>query len=340
MTTDAIVVKDLKSLDIEELAMNQKFGTLTFNNANKKLQKVKSWLLEFKELDYSNQLPENVVVHINQDLENFNRHIKWLKTFDISTSPNAKQDHDNFENQIDSFYNQFFNPYVINHLSFLRQEVDLKKKDKRKIKQEQKELAQLRRQSEKLVKELSIEKRKIQEEKKKIESAKGERAAIRFGKHFESQTKEYSKGTQKWLKLRDIFFTILLIVILLNIFGYLTLFFRHILYSGNIRPSEFFTLEYGLVKLALLSILSYGVSFSSRNFNVNSNLGALNKHRKNVAETLNDFLESNPEKEDRSKIVENATNAMFKHQPIGYLPKIESRDDGPIGNMLNFFKQG
>lgn len=339
METDAIIVEDLKNLDIETLTMNQEFGALTFNNANKKLRKIRDWLIEFKELDYSNKLPDNIVTPINQNLEKFNEHIEWLRKFDISTSPNAKEEHDNFGNQIDSFYNQFFNPYVINHLSFLRQEADLKKGDKKKLKQEQKELVQLRKQSEKLVKQLNKERQKILKETKEIEEAKGERAAVRFGKHFESQAKEHSIEAKSWLRLRNIFFAILIIVITSNVLGYFILFIRHKLYSGNMKPSEFFTLEYGLAKLALLSILSYGVSFSSRNFNVNSNLATLNRHRKNVAETLSDFLETNPEKEDRSKIVEKATDAMFKHQPIGYLPKIESKDDGPIGNILNFFRQ-
>lgn len=339
MTTDAIIAEDLKSLDIEALTMNPKFGTLTFDNANKKLQKIRNWLLEFKDLDYSNKLPEDVSTHINQSFEKFNEYIKWLQNFDISTSPNAKEEHDSFEGQIDTFYNQFFNPYVITHLSFLRQEADLKEKDKKQLKQEQKELVQLRKQSEELVEQLSKERQKILKETKKIEEAKVQRASVRFGKHFESQAGENGGESEKWLRWRGIFFWALVIIIGLNVLGYFGLFIGNSVNPNVIKPREFFTLEYGIAKLALLSILSYGVSFSSRNYNVNSNLSALNKHRKNVAETLNDFLESNPEKEDRSKIVENATDAMFKHQPIGYLPKIESKDDGPLGNILNIFKQ-
>lgn len=339
MTTDAVTTKDLKNLDIDSLTLNPKFGTLTFDKASDKLQKIRDWLVEFKQLDYSNKLPENVVTHINQSLEKFNEHIEWLRKFDISTSTNAKQEHDNFESQIESFYNQIFNPYVITHLSFLRQEADLGQEDKKKLKQEQKELVQLRKQSEELVKQLNEEREKIQEQKKKIESVRGETAAVRFGKHFETQAKENDEESKSWLKWRNIFFWVLLVIIALNVIGYFGLFFGNKINPNIIKPRELFTLEYGIAKLALLSILSYGVSFSSRNFNVNSNLNALNKHRKNVSETLNDFLESNPEKEDRSKIVENATDAMFKHQPIGYLPKIESKDDGPIGNILNIFRQ-
>lgn len=204
----------------------------------------------------------------------------------------------------------------------------------------QEQVIQFKKRTEELTKQLLTAEQKIKSETKQIESAKGERAAVRFGKHFEDQAREYQGETKKWLGLRNIFFWILFLIIVLNVIGYFVLFILHKINQNNIKPEDFFTIQYGVAKLALLSILSYAIAFSSRNFNVNSNLSSLNRHRKNVAETLNDFLETNPEQQDRSKIVESATEAMFKHQPIGYLPKIESKDDGPIPSVINnFLKQ-
>ncbi len=220
------------------------------------------------------------------------------------------------------------------------QVADLKKGDKKKLKQEQRELVQLRKQSEELVKQLSKERQKILGETKKIEEAKGERAAISFGKHFESQAKAYRKEAVRWLENRNKYITWLFRLVVANFLLYIVLFITNKLNLWpRLEPTEFFTLEYGLVNFALLTLLSYGVSFASRNYNVNSNLLTVNLHRKNVAETVKDFSESGLKEEDRSKVLDHGIDAMFKHLPIGYLPKVESKDEGPIGSLLSLLRR-
>lgn len=39
---EEIIKENLKNIDIEKLALNPKFGSLTFNNSAKKLAKIKS----------------------------------------------------------------------------------------------------------------------------------------------------------------------------------------------------------------------------------------------------------------------------------------------------------
>lgn len=340
MNPDEITKELLPNLDIKRLALNkEKFGSLTFDAVYPLLERLQKLFTELQELVYQDALSQSEVNQIDQYMDSFVNHLRQLASFDLSVGFNKDQ-HDTFETNTRNFYDEVFRN-LRNNLVYLRQEAELKEEDKKNLKAEQKELLQLRKQSEELVKQLEEERKKIQGEKEQIESVKGERAAVRFGKHFESQAKENQEEVKKWLKWRNFFFWVLLIIISLNVIGYFVLFISNKLYPDNIKPRDFFTIEYGLAKLALLSILSYAIAFSSRNFNVNSNLSTLNKHRKNVAETLNDFLETNPEPQDRSKIVESASEAMFKHQPIGYLPKIESKDDGPVSSIINnILKQG
>jgi len=326
--------ENLRQINIKELALKKEFGAFAFENANKKLEKIRNWILELEALDYKNELPENIVNNINNLIEEFLGHLKWLQAFDITTSGNAKQDHDSFESRIDGFYNNFVN-LILTSLTYLRQEASLKSKDKKQIQKEQKELIQVRKQYDSIISQLSEELNKLRKEKNKIESTRGEIGATKFGKHFEYQASEYEKATVKWLKARDNWFSWLLKIIIANLVVYFYLFVANKLkWWPNFPPKEFFTLEYGLVKLALISLLSYAISFSSRNYNVNSNLVALNKHRKNVAETVDDFLASGIDKEYRSKIIDQGTEAMFKHLPIGYLPKMESKDEGPVSSLI------
>lgn len=327
--------ENLRKININTLTLKQEFGALVFDNAHKKLVKIRNWITELEDLDYQNELPVNLVNSINNFVEEFLNHLRWLENFNITTSGNPKQDHDNFESRIDDFYNNFIST-VLSSLTYLRQEAEKKSKDKRKIYSERKELVQVRKQYDAMISDLKLQLKSLQQEKNKIAATHGEIGAVKFGKHFEREELKDDRKAIKWLELRDYWFRVLLYIIIANFVIYFYLFIANKLsWWPKFPPKDFFTLEYGLVKLALLTLLSYAISFASRNYNVNSNLSTLNCHRKNIAETLNSFLATNPEKEDRSKILTTAAEAMFKHQPIGYLPKIESKDDGPVASIIN-----
>lgn len=328
--------ENLRNVNIKDLALNPKFGSLTFDKSRIKLEKIQKWFTEFQELDYINELPENVSINIDNHIDQFIAHLQWLEKFDIATIPNAREEHDNFESRTDSFYNTVFNNFVTTNLHFLRQEVELRSKDRQNLAQQQKEVQQIKKNTEEIFLELQNELTKLKAEKEQVASKKGEIAAVRFGKHFENEAKAYAVNADLWLNKRDNFFKWLLRIVLCNFSLYIFLFITNKLQLWPFfPPKEFFTIEYGIVNLALLSLLSYAVSFSSKNYNVNSNLETTNKHRKNVSETLTDFLASGVEQEEKLKILEQATSAIFKHLPNGYLPKIESKDDGPVQSLID-----
>lgn len=330
MTTDTNIEENIRNLDIESLALNPKFGSLKFNEASKRLHQIRDWIIEFEQLNFKEKLPDNISNHIEKAINKFNEHIEWLKKFDIESSSNPKQEHDNFEAQINNFFNEYYSNFVVNHLTFLKQEAELKDEDKKKIREEQKELSQLRKKHEELVAALETK-------KEEIESTSGEIAAITFGKHFESEVKFHKRNASSWLTRRNQYFKWLRNLILINFALYLVFFITNFFNIWpNIKPSEFFTLEYALVNFALLSLLTYAISFSSRNYSVNSNLKVINLHRKNVAETMNDFLVQGDKNVDfRLRIIEKGTDAMFKHLPIGYLSKNESNEHGVLSSLMN-----
>ena len=104
----------------------------------------------------------------------------------------------------------------------------------------------------------------------------------------------------------------------------------------RIPPEDFFTIQYGAVKLALLGPLSYAIGFASKNYNANTHLEVINKHRKNVAETLRDFLSSKPEPDDRSVLVRSGADAMFRGSATGYVSKGDAGGSSEsVGNLVN-----
>ena len=61
-----------------------------------------------------------------------------------------------------------------------------------------------------------------------------------------------------------------------------------------------------------------------------------NKHRKNIAETMKDFYESDLDATAKSFIINQGTEAMFENLPIGHISKSENKDnDGPIHQIIN-----
>ena len=89
------------------------------------------------------------------------------------------------------------------------------------------------------------------------------------------------------------------------------------------------------MKIALISLLSYGLAFTSRNYRVNANLAVTNRHRRSVAQTIEDYLSTNPRPEIQDQIIREGVVAMFQHIHSGYLSNRENPSDGsPVSEFI------
>jgi hypothetical protein len=192
-------------------------------------------------------------------------------------------------------------------------------------------------QYEKLSEQLSEQLQKLSQQQSAIASKKGEVAAETFGKHFEASANTFADAAEnRWFKLGRASFILLVFLVTLNILGYLTIFIGQKLGYWAMVPTDFFTLEYTALKLALLVLLSYIVGFCSRQYGINSHLAVTNWHRKNVAETMKDFYESDLDETAKATIIDRGTESMFKNLPVGYITKSENKDgDGPVHQVIN-----
>lgn len=336
MNPDEITRENLGQIDIKKIALNkERFGSLTFENVIGQLEKMQGLFVELEDLGYRDELSQPEVNDIDSKAERFITYIKQLASFNLSTGFNNSQ-HEQFIANINQIYDDTFKS-LRDKLVYLRQEASLRSQDRGELAKQQKAAVQAEKEykilADKFKKDLEV----LEDRKSEIESKRGEIAATTFGKHFESQANTHKKNAASWLKIRNNYFNGLGFVIITNFIIYIVLFITHKLTVWpNLDPSEFFSLAYGLVNFALLSLFTYAISFSSKNYNVHSNLKIVNLHRKNVAETISDFLSSNNTNDDlRSKILDRGVDAMFKHLPIGYLPKVEAGDSGIFSSLLN-----
>lgn len=325
----------VSNADLKKLALDKDFGRLNFENILKQLQDLQKTFVEFDELNFINCLTQEEINVIISHKNNFVALLNRLKNFDIGQA-NSQVDHDQIEQEIINLNNNVQKSSRA-QLVYLRQEAEVESQDTEELKRLQKETFQTKQEYEKLSSQLKEQLEVLSQKKKDIADKKGEVAAETFGKHFEIATKSYKeKADKKWYILGRNSFIILLVIVIINFLLYLYLFIGNKANWFEMKPTEFFTIEYGLVKLALLILLSYVVGFSSRQYSINSHLAASNKHRKNIAETMKDFYESDMDATAKSFIINKGTETMFENLPIGHISKSENKDnDGPIHQIFN-----
>ncbi len=322
----AVDQENVLEIDIPAVALDERFGSLKFEKASKKLSGIQAYLKEAQDLGYRDLLLQDQISQVDQFRKRLIEHLQWLQKFDLGTSANPKTEHDNFENQIDGLYNDVYRQLVMSFLPFLRDERRRSNPEERKLDEEVRQASQLRTDLEKELQSVRADIEQIKQTKQEVGSAKGERAATRLSAHFENEAARYEKAAGWWYRL-----VIGGYVVVLAVIGWFAW-----VYVGDIQTAAVSAqinttvwVSVGIARLVFALALWYGLQFIMRNYNVNSHLAAVNRHRAAVASTLEDFMASNPEA--TSDMLKNGTEAMFKHITIGFI----SKNDGTTGNPVN-----
>lgn len=140
-------------------------------------------------------------------------------------------------------------------------------------------------------------------------------------KFFEKQSTDFQEKSNRFKKVRKLYFKwfvglvgvnvlLLLIFSISGIFGL----------WPNIRINDWFTWEYNLVNFAILAFVAGLTGYTTRKIKKYSDLAALSIHRKNISNTLNNYLSSNNYQEDdlRSKLISLGVEYMFRHLLTGF----------------------
>ncbi len=342
---EPITSENALSVDIPKLALDSRFGSLVFENGNKKLTKTQEWLNEISDLGYREHLLPDDIAYIERTINDFASHLSWLQNFDIGAVENAKAEHDAFENRIDGFYNDIYRNLLMKFLPFLREERRRENPDQQFLDEEVKRAVKLRSELEDELKGVREETQKIRSTNKDVAIAKGERATTQTARHFDEEVGRYDGLAKNWLKAVIGGYFVIILVLFWSAYETLN-YIKEIVSSNSAVQTSTSTpmiISSGVIwsvivaKLVFLAALWYGLSFIVKNYNVNSHLAAVNRHRAAVARTLEDFLavEQQQEKPRLSEILQNATNAMFKNVSIGFISRTEKDNGNPILQIVN-----
>lgn len=332
-----ITAENVFEVDIPTLALDSRFGNLAFEGANKKLSKVQQSLQEIYDLGYDELLLGSDVNQVKSFTQRLAEHLEWLRKFDIAGDlvMNAKLEHDNFNNRVDNFYNEVYTQVLMRLLPFLREERRRQNPDEAKLDDEVKKVVQIRSELENELKGVREETQKIRTTNKEVSSARGERAAVRLAGHFDEEVLKYEKIAKRW------FYSVIggysiIVGVLIWLGMAVASYVSQITALPNVVATNG-VWSVVLSKLVILAALWYGLSFIIKNYNVNSHLSAVNRHRAAVARTLEDFIavEQQQEKPRLSEVLQNASEAMFKNMPIGYVSKTEKESGNPVLQVIN-----
>ncbi|MEX0998403.1 MAG: hypothetical protein WD000_00360 [Thermodesulfobacteriota bacterium] len=326
---EEITTENFRETDLRSLALNEDWGRLVFKKAYPILESTRDLFNELEDLGYQEQLTQKEIESIEHSKRNFIDRLNRLREFDIGQA-NPEETHNNLEQDIINFAEglerNFREP-----LLWLRQEAARQSEDVKSLEDKQKAAVQAEKEYKKLSQKMEEELRSLQAQKGEVATAHGEVAAAKLGKYFESQADQYTQEVKNWLGSRNSYLKWLVGIVSANLIAYIFLFVTDkIGWWPRLDPEDFFTIPYGVAKFALLILLSYGLAFSSRNYSISSNLKAANLHRKNVAETLEDLLSTEFEPQDRSQLVQQAAEAMFKQLPTGFVARAMTSDSGPV----------
>jgi hypothetical protein len=236
---------------------------------------------------------------------------------------------------VNALYTRAYNFLFKDILPLLRDERRRKNPDGEKIEEELKKIAGLRKDLEREVSEAKKEAEKIRSGIKDEGVAKGDRASLTLALHFDREVERYSTPANIWLSAVIIGYVVVLLV--LYSLGTVAInYLDAIVEAEKIIPVKdvWFLI---LTKVVVLAALWFGLSFLIKNYNVNSHLAAVNRHRAAVARTLADFIiaEQSQATPHLSEMLQNATNAMFKNSPIGFISKTEKETGQPVLQIVN-----
>lgn len=153
------------------------------------------------------------------------------------------------------------------------------------------------------------------------------RAAVSvFASDFEALSRRQQKASRAWLATATAFAIAAVVVAK---------------YMPHLDTESSISLAQAVVtKVAALSVITYALSVSVRNYRANINGAITNKHRATALTTVDRFVEAaSTNKDIRDAIIVAAAQCVFAHTPSGFLSgRDQPNAQPPIANILSSLK--
>ncbi|MCA9354354.1 MAG: hypothetical protein KC877_02430 [Candidatus Kaiserbacteria bacterium] len=364
---EEVTRRNALDVNVSEIALDTRFGSLVFDNADKKLSRVQSWLKEAQALATADTLIQEDLNYLKITLKRLAEHLQWLVQFRLEDVSNARQESDLFNQRVDDFYNDAHKEIAMRILPYLREEIRRTNPDEKKLDEEIQKVVEIRKELESGLSLIKEETSKIRSGNKEVGEEMGKRAAVSMASHFQAEAAKYSIQSNRWLVTVVVGYILVIGGLIWTGYEAYTSVNEFIQQQETIVSNQArigFSLSATsadavadnlsnidevhavsstvmwtalISKLVIIAALWFGLSFIIKNYNVSSHLSSINRHRAAIARTLDDFIayEQQQEGSNTAKVLQNATDAMFKNISIGYVSKIEKDNSNPVLQIFN-----
>ena len=310
----------VRDFDIEAICSDSKFGELNFQAVVPILKQMIAEIVELENLDFRSHLTDFEINQIEGVRNTLRSYIQQIIAFTI-TQDNASQARDVILQTIQSFYQNTFASQIRPSLVYLRDKV------RANTKNNEAEYRKLAAELQKLVAEVKQEKEKLKTDQESIKVGQGivsSRYLSDFFKNEAADNKEISSGLYEKFNfwIRTLFATVVVL------FGFY-LYFRTDFDNSS-------KIEYGVFSATIIAIVFFYIKVVLREYNITKHIETGNKHRANVASTLEGFLsQAEQDIELKTHLVKEASSAIFKTESTGYLSKDQIEVSTPIKEVVN-----
>lgn len=311
----------VRNINVEAICSNSNFGELNFQPVVSLLKSMVSEILELEDLDYKANLTQSEVNQIDSARNNLKNYINQIENFSIA-QPNASQTRDGIIQNLQSYYQNSFASQTRQPLLYLRDKIRLNTKSS------ETEYRKLASELQKLVTEVKAEKEKLKIDQESIKQQKGIVSSQYLSQFFNKESND-SKQESIILKTKFDTLTILISMMVIGMFIVYILFIRKL-------GDDSLKIEFGIISATLVAITFFYLRVTLREYNITKHIQISNKHRSNVAGTLEGLLSQvEQDSELKSSLIKEASVAIFQAESTGYLTKDQIEVSTPIKEVVN-----
>lgn len=157
----------------------------------------------------------------------------------------------------------------------------------------------------------------------KVRQAAAEAGVAQHAIHFKQEAESYQKQSRAWLASAIVFGVIIVLYALWSFGPQL----NDVAMSVPTGP----LIQLSLSRIVIISVLSFGLIWCSRNYAASRHNLVINRHRQNALSTFETFVKASRDDKTKDAVLMQATKSIFSPQPSGYL-KGETRQ--PQSNQI------
>ena len=163
-----ITKENVFEVDIEKLALDDRFGDLKFTDTSSQLLQIQEWLKEAHDFNYQELLISDDIGKINELTKALVALLKRLKRFDI-TEEDSLYERDEINEHVEEFYQNVYTEVAMRILLFLREKRRKENPEQQRLDAEIARVSEIKAELEKEVKKLEKQQEELKAKQQEAE---------------------------------------------------------------------------------------------------------------------------------------------------------------------------